>query len=399
MKEIDNTSIDDELNLIKGESSSAVCVRLYPYNNLDDREFEVLVWRLFTEDICSFYEEDGVEVKLMEGVCDKGRDVTFKKNGKYICVVQCKNYKNRYTYPDFLAELTKVISYYILDKKETELERYIMVAPEGCVGPVTDFLDNRFTNLDETNIKLAVEKNIKDYEHFKDLSYENIKDKLLECIKRIKIDIFTSHDLDYRLLKYPNVTKQFFELNSIIDIPSFKKMLDSYKTEIETSYITVRRMDYSPKNAISFNKFTTKMLNGERWPELENYINNTIVPQLTDATIEARGLYSMLIENSFEPLCSGAIRPYKGDTIAMFSTIQSKCSLELKTQIPTFLNELENRRKLIIQYDYDDVAHDCKIGFLNNDFEELPSLFREYCKKEKIQIDDIFVKLNFSLLD
>ena len=42
---------------------------------------------------------------------------------------------------------------------------------------------------------------------------------------------------------------------------------------------------------------------------------------------------------------------------------------------------------------------DCKIGFLNNDFEELPSLFREYCKKEKIQIDDIFVKLNFSLLD
>ena len=79
MKEIDNTSIDDELNLIKGESSSAVCVRLYPYNNLDDREFEVLVWRLFTEDICSFYEEDGVEVKLMEGVCDKGRDVTFKK--------------------------------------------------------------------------------------------------------------------------------------------------------------------------------------------------------------------------------------------------------------------------------------------------------------------------------
>ena len=39
--------------------------------------------------------------------------------------------------------------------------------------------------------------------------------------------------MDYRLLKYPNVAKQFFELNSIIDIPSFKKMLDSYKTEIE----------------------------------------------------------------------------------------------------------------------------------------------------------------------
>lgn len=246
---------------------------------------------------------------------------------------------------------------------------------------------------------MAVEKNIEEYEHFKDLIYDNIKDKLLECIKRIKIDIFTSHDLDYRLLKYPNVTKQFFELNSIIDIPSFKDMLDSYKTEIETSYISLRRKDFDPKKPNSFINFTNKMLNGARCPELENYINNTLIPKLTDATIEARGLYSILIENSFEPLCSGVLNQYKGDTIAMFSTIQSKCSYDLKSQIHTYLNELEDRRKLIIQYEYDDEIMDCKIGFLNKDFEEIPSLFREYCKKEKIQIDDIFVKLNFSLLD
>ena len=399
MKEIDNSIISEELNHIKGESSSAVCVRLYPYNNLDDRQFEVLVWRLFTEDICSFYAEDNVEVKLMEGVCDKGRDVTFKKNGKYICVVQCKNYKTRYTYPNFLAELTKVICYYIIDNKETDLDRYIMVAPEGCVGPVTDFLDDKTTNLDEANIKLAVEKNIQNYEHFKNLTYDNIKDKLLECIKRIKIDIFTSHDLDYRLLKYPNVTKQFFELNSIIDIPSFKDMLDSYKTEIEASYVSLRRKDFNPKKPNTFKNFTTKMLQGERWPELENYINDTIIPQLTDSTIEARLIYSILIENSFEPLRSGPVGTYEDSTRTMYSTIQNKCNFEMRSKIDSYLKELEDRRKLIVLYEYNDEDYDSQIRFSNKTFEELPSLLRDYCKKEKISFDEIFVKLNFSLLD
>ncbi|WP_405331299.1 hypothetical protein [Fibrobacter sp.] len=196
-----------------------------PYNSLPDRNFEILVYRLFEKNIPIIYKDKEVTVHLMEGVGDQGRDVSFVLNGNIDGVVQCKNYKSKFTKPALIKEIIKTA---LFMKKEGTLQyfnKYWIAAPEGCTSEAQSLIRNFTSLIAKENIDVYFNQVRDDYEAFDGLDYANESSDLSNLFNRLQVFEITKVQLDSLLEKSPDVKRMHFKTTAIIDCDYNKKMI------------------------------------------------------------------------------------------------------------------------------------------------------------------------------
>ena len=227
MKFFDPNQISAEENRLSKVDLIEPVITAIPYNSLPDRNFEILVYRLFEKNIPDVYKDSDVAVHLMEGVGDQGRDVSFVLKGKIDGVVQCKNWKSKFTKPALIKEIIKTA---LFMKKEGTLQyfnKYWIVAPEGCTSDAKTLIRNFSSLIKHEKIEDLFNQVTGEYETFNGFSYENESKDLLALFERIHVLEITRIELDSLLEGTPNVKKMHFKLNSIIDCETNQKMIDS----------------------------------------------------------------------------------------------------------------------------------------------------------------------------
>ena len=115
-KEITLQEIDTEL--AQTRKLTAFARQDLPFDRMDDRSFEALLYKVFarrleTQDesllkICN-------QVYLMQGVSERGRDCVLTLNGMPTGLIQCKRLSHNVTKREVLQEVVKFILHYLKD--------------------------------------------------------------------------------------------------------------------------------------------------------------------------------------------------------------------------------------------------------------------------------------------
>jgi len=223
---IDSNQIEDEEKALSKVDWIEPNISQIPYNSLGGRNFEILVYRLFENNIPDVYKDKELKIYLMEGVGDQGRDISFVLNGHVDGVVQCKNWKEKFSKPLLIKEIIKTSLFMKLSGELQYFNKYWIVVPEGCTSDAKTLIRNFSSLIKQEKIEDLFNQVIGEYETFKDLSYENEEKDLLTLLERIQISEITRIQLDSLLENSPNVKKMHFKLNSIIDCDTNQKMIE-----------------------------------------------------------------------------------------------------------------------------------------------------------------------------
>jgi len=197
-----------------------------PYNALGGRNFEILVYRLFEKNIPDIYKDTEVKIYLMEGVGDQGRDISFCVNGHVDGVVQCKNWREKFSKTLLIKEIIKTSLFMKLDGELQYFNKYWIVAPEGCTSEAKTLIQDFSSLIKQEKIEDLFNQITDEYETFKGLSYEDESKDLLTLLDKIHVTEITRIQLDTLLENSPTVKKMHFKLNSIIDCETNQKMIE-----------------------------------------------------------------------------------------------------------------------------------------------------------------------------
>ena len=226
MNFIDTNEIENEEKNISKVDWIEPNISQIPYNALGGRNFEILVFRLFEKEVPKVYEDSEVKFCLMEGVGDQGRDVSFVINGHVDGVVQCKNWKEKFSKPLLIKEIIKTSLFMKLGGELQYFNNYWIVAPEGCTSDAKNLIRNFSSLIKQEKIEDLFNQVTGEYETFKGLSYENEAEDLLTVLEKIQVSEITRIELDSLLEESPKVKKMYFKLNSIIDCETNQKMIE-----------------------------------------------------------------------------------------------------------------------------------------------------------------------------
>ena len=238
MKWINQNQITAEENNISKVDLVEPVVSYIPYNSLGDRNFEILVYRLFENEVPGEYKGLDVKVCLMEGVCDQGRDVTFVLNGHVDGVVQCKNLKNRFTKPALIKEIIKTA---LFMKKEGELSyfnKYWIVSPEGFTSEASSLIQKFPSQIEKEDIEKFFNQVKDDFKSFNEMKYSEEKYDLISLFNRIHVVEITKIQLDSLLEKCPDAKRMHFKTSAIIDCETNKQMIMEALKDSEIKFVT-----------------------------------------------------------------------------------------------------------------------------------------------------------------
>ncbi|WP_088233118.1 hypothetical protein [Bacillus cereus] len=225
----------------------------YPYSDLEDRQFEVLVYSLFKEEIERGNLKQFDSINLMQGVGERGRDCSLHYQGKNVGLIQCKKYQNRLNKPETAKEIIKFCLYYLQDNDLiTDIHRF-----EYYIAVSNDFSGTAIELIEDFNKKIIVEENlkkwtedvIKNYSSFNGMKYNTIKPSLLEVLGNIKVKKITANNLNLLLEKYGYIQNFFFSLKTVISVEDNRKMIKEVLQEIT---------DENMVNTVMVNKFNSR---------------------------------------------------------------------------------------------------------------------------------------------
>ncbi|MBW4079963.1 restriction endonuclease [Paenibacillus sp. S150] len=205
----------------------------YPFEKLDDRQFEIIVYYIFKEEIQNspLYKTRHNRITLMPGVGEKGRDCTLQLNNKYTGIIQCKRFGDRVDKPQVAKEIIKFSLHYHLDNTLiTDIDQftYYFATSIDFTGPAIQLLDNFASEIEhEAKLDRWITDVISDYESFKELELETIKPRLIEILKSLKIEKVTSTDLNVFIDKYNYIVEKFFSINKVVSISEVEALIKS----------------------------------------------------------------------------------------------------------------------------------------------------------------------------
>ncbi|HDR3491783.1 TPA: hypothetical protein QCN73_003246 [Bacillus wiedmannii] len=201
----------------------------YPYSDLEDRQFEVLVYSLFKEEIERGNLKQFDSINLMQGVGERGRDCSLHYQGTNVGLIQCKKYQNRLNKPQTAKEIIKFCLYYLQDNGLiTDINKF-----EYYIAVSNDFSGTAIELIEDFNKKIIVEENlekwtedvIKNYVAFNGIKYNTIKSSLLEVLCKIKVKKITANNLNLLLEKYGYIQSFFFSVKTVISIEANREMI------------------------------------------------------------------------------------------------------------------------------------------------------------------------------
>nr|WP_199002966.1 ATP-binding protein [Flavobacterium sp. ASV13] len=205
--------------------------RSLPYNELDDRRFEILLYSAFKVKI----ENENLpfdNISLMSGVRDKGRDCSLTNKGINTGVIQCKKYASLLTKKQFAEEITKYALYSLIHTElidNPENFTYYIAVSSGLAMDCSTFIDNFNTAApQDQDLEKWIGKNIKN-PTLNVLELEEVNDQVRNIFAKIKIVKLIPEDLDELLFKNKDLIPLFFNILKITDNSEIEKLRQELK--------------------------------------------------------------------------------------------------------------------------------------------------------------------------
>ena len=194
----------------------------FPLRDLGDREFEILIYGLFKEEINN--KRVGFDrIQLMSGIRDKAQDcILYSKNIKH-GIIQCKHSKKDTTQglKTCIEEIIKFILYSIEDKSllpDINLFTYYFASSSGFETKTENYLRTFKTSIaKEKQIEKWSKNVIKGFTSIK-VTYEDVKEELINKIESLKVELITPVDIQSLLKFYESsIVPCFFQVKLVTD--------------------------------------------------------------------------------------------------------------------------------------------------------------------------------------
>ncbi|MFX1381967.1 MAG: hypothetical protein ACFFBP_05935 [Promethearchaeota archaeon] len=189
----------------------------YPYNKLESRRFEELLYHIFDEKIkAGEFEEKYDKAHLMPGVGEQGRDVSLTFKGVNRGLVQCKKNNNNLNKGSVAKEIIKFILYSIKDKSLipdiTNFTYYIATSKGYSNNAIKLLSDFKKEIIKDKNLRKWTEKVIRTFKRLKGLKFDEIEQDLVEKLSKLEVKYFIPQDIEKFLIKYQDIVSMFFRV-------------------------------------------------------------------------------------------------------------------------------------------------------------------------------------------
>jgi len=218
---------------------------ILPFNNLGDREFEILCYSLVKEEIKKKKHQDLTDIVLMQGVGERGRDcVLYGKNG-VSGLIQCKKYTGRLTKPQLLKELIKFSLYASKDSSilpNLNNFKYLIYVSNDFTEPANDLIHNYslgiLDDINNGNIAKYINEIVEEYESFRKERFSPPLEEVKKILTSIKVDAVNGTDLTNRIYAESTILKNFFNVKTVVSIDDadqiIRKAFDDYGLKLLT---------------------------------------------------------------------------------------------------------------------------------------------------------------------
>lgn len=218
---------------------------ILPFNNLGDREFELLSYVLVKEEIRLNQHKNFTDIVLMQGVGERGRDCVLYNNEKVCGVIQCKKYAGRLTKSVLLKELIKFSLYANQESSIlpdiNDFQYFIYVASD-FTEPANTLLHSYKTSIQEEinngNVEKYMEDIVNDYESFIAERFSSPFEKIKNILANLVVVPVNGVDLTERINKIPTILKNFFNIQTVVSVADadqiMRKALDDYGLRLLT---------------------------------------------------------------------------------------------------------------------------------------------------------------------
>lgn len=230
-----------------------------PFNQLGDREFEILVYSLLNEEIKQNKHPYFTKIALMQGVGERGRDCVLYDNQGVCGIIQCKKYSSRLSKTQILKELIKFALYSILDSSilpNINNFKYIFYVSNDFTETSIDLLYKNILILDDIKngtVDKYIIQILEEYESFRSLRDNPPFENIYNILKSLSISGVNAIELTSRIQMLPNILQNFFNIKLVVGLDDantlIRKALDDYGlkylTDDDLKFIK-ERIDHTP---------------------------------------------------------------------------------------------------------------------------------------------------------
>jgi predicted NACHT family NTPase len=234
----------DELQLISNSEDKPIAIEgsSYPLEKLSSRNFEILLYNIYKLKIDSKNIANFDQVTLMQGIAERGRDLTLYTKKKVTGLIQCKHSSKvdkRYNSNEIGEEITKFILHYLCDSTLiTDIDNFQYIFATN-----TDISEDAQTFLLSTNsyvinyphlVRNWVKNNLKKH---KKLNLKNDPTTLLKVqgvFSKISISKLTQEDINIEITKNEEtIAPRFFKIKTVADNSHVDNILNLITTYIK----------------------------------------------------------------------------------------------------------------------------------------------------------------------
>jgi hypothetical protein len=223
----------------------------YPFGDLDDRSFELLLYSLAQSRAELFrFQYDQVSLALAGG--DKGRDVVLFNNNLICGIIQCKRTKSRIDRPSLAKEILKFVMHALQDGTALAQEPHYMIAcSAGLNREANAFVDSYPSSLidDKQQLEKWCSELLIEYSTIK-IHFVDHKQCIITALRSLRVTPLLPVSLSVALASNTAVSRSFFEVQSVIDATTFEDIikgrnldvasfLDQYAPSVKTNFSRV----------------------------------------------------------------------------------------------------------------------------------------------------------------
>ncbi|WP_299439348.1 NACHT domain-containing protein [uncultured Aquimarina sp.] len=227
---------------IKNKASKPIIYNgKFPFNDITDREFEVLSYDIFKERI-KFDDKDFFgkfdKIDLMSGVGEKGFDCTLYYKGKINGLIQCKKYKTRLTKPQIINEFLKFVLHAIINPNLIPNKNnftYYFITSTGFANTAIRYLSDFNRNIINEDLNKLCSEIASKYELLKNINIDDKIQEIKKLVKDIKVNKIIPEDLNLYLQDYPLIAKTYFKIFTATDNTLIENIITTYLDPILNS--------------------------------------------------------------------------------------------------------------------------------------------------------------------
>lgn len=242
VKQITESEIKETISNIF-QKPTAYSGQSFPFTDLNDRVFEVLLYQIFQSRIETndySLNEKYDNVILMQGVGEKGRDCLLTKKGKNVGLIQCKQINKNLSKPEVLKEIIKFILHYVNDKSlVTDINNftYFFAVSKGLAETSITLLADFNKKYKSEDIQGLCDEISSKYVALKAIKYETHKTEIHKILDKIQVKPIIPSDLSRYLFEHENIIKNFFRVLTITDNTLLESIIDTYLSPILNNII------------------------------------------------------------------------------------------------------------------------------------------------------------------